>query len=220
MDVATAEIGHVAAGRVRRGGHVAGDDLVAEMPGEFGALDVIGDEGDGPRAGGWPGHQRDLTEGVARLAEHGFEYLLQRRIDATNHRHARHDPLAQRQQRAPHQVGGEEADQRENDKGRNQAEARNAEGQIVGDEPFRLVARRHQAAHVAVNRLDGDEYQIDGQANRRGHDNAGEEVVPQPCQQADPRRWRNDMRQFGFGMGRRRFSRHVGQALKNLCSAA
>ena len=114
------------------------------------------------------------------LREHGLEDLLERAVDAAHDRHAREQPLAQAHQGAAGEAGGQHADQGQEGQHHQQAETRQAERQIG----LGIVARRDQAADLRVE--EGHELpdQEDRDADRRGDDDAGQEVGAQAGEQA------------------------------------
>src|SRR3546814_15919816 len=76
------------------------------------------------------------------------------------------------------------------------AEAGDAVRQMQGNEPLGLEAHRDQALDVTVDRLGGDDHQIDGHADRRRDDDTGEEIIAQVRQRPETGRPRG-----GAGLG-------------------
>ena len=118
----------------------------------------------------------DLAEARAGLREQRLEDLLHGLVDRPHDRHAVEQVLAELDQRAADQVGGEEAEQRQRDERDDQAGARDAERQI-GLGP---VGRRNERPHQLVDPVDEPPGQTDGDVERPDQDQAGQEIIAQP----------------------------------------
>ena len=107
------------------------------------------------------------------LREQRLENLLHGLVDRPHDRHAVEQALAELDQRAADQVGGEEAEQRQRDERDDQAGAGDRPRQIG----FRAIGRRDERPHDAVDPGDERPDQPDGDRKRPGHHQAGEEIV-------------------------------------------
>ena len=131
------------------------------------------DQHDRPHAGRGKFDQADPAEARSLAREQRLEHLLQAAIDRAHHRHAAEQPFAEIDQRPADQVGGEEAEQRQRDHGDDQARAGQPERQIG----FRPVGHRHERADQAVDPGHEPPGQIEGDRDRTGDDQAGQEIV-------------------------------------------
>ena len=129
--------------------------------------------------------------------EQRFEHLLQAAIDRAHHRHAPEQPLAEIDQGPSDQVGGEEAQQRQRDDGNDQPRTGQPEWQVG----FRPVGDGNERPHQPVDPGDEPPGQVEGDRDRTGDNEAGEEIVPESGHQAVV-----DLRQ---GIGRRRGRRQI-----------
>ena len=91
-------------------------------------------------------------------------------------------PLAGAHQRAADEAGGEPADEDQEQQHHQEAEPRNAERQVAG----RVVAVGNQPARRPVEEVEDLPDDEEGDADRCGDDDAGEEIGAQPGEQ----RWR------------------------------
>ena len=145
-----------------------------------------------PHAGRRKLHQPDRAEGRARLREQRLEHLLQAAIDRPHDRHALQNRLADLDQRAADQVGGEEAEHGQRQERDDQAEARNLDRQIG----FRPVGDRDERPHQIVDPGDERPDQPDRDRERPGDDQSGQEIV------ADAAARRRDAAGSGAGLRR------------------
>jgi hypothetical protein len=111
--------------------------------------------------------------GRAVAGEDGREDLLERFVDRPDDRHPPEHDLAQLNQRAPHQIGGEKPKQGQPDEADDQTEAGNLDRQIG----FGPVGDRDERRHQAVDPFYERPGQVGGDRNRAGDDEAGEKTV-------------------------------------------
>ncbi len=180
-DLALRHIEEEARGRVRRAGQEHRDVLLlaGKIVGDLHAR-RLRDQHDRPHAGRGKFDQADAAEARSLPGEQRLEHLLQAAIDRAHRRHPAEQLLAEIDQRAPDQIGGEEAEQRQRDHGDDQPGARQAERQIG----FRPVGNRHERPHQAVDPGHEPPGQVKGDRDRAGDDQAGQEIVPEPGHQA------------------------------------
>ena len=101
--------------------------------------------------------QADLAEARAGLREQRLEHLLQALVDRPHHRHAVEQVLAGFDQRAPDQVGGQEAEQRQREQRDDQARTGHLHRQIG----LRPVRQRNERPHQIVDPVDEPPGQAD-----------------------------------------------------------
>ena len=138
------------------------------------------DQHDRPHARRGKFDQADPAKARSGAREQRLEHLLQAAIDRAHHRHPPEQPLAEIDQRPPDQIGGEKAQQRQRDHGDDQPGARQPERQIG----FRPVGDRNERPHQAVDPGHEPPGQIEGDRDRAGDDQAGQEIVPEPGHEA------------------------------------
>src|SRR5690606_24576544 len=87
----------------------------------------------------------------------------------------------EREQRPAKKVGRKKADQDERDRRDDNTEPRHAEGQIS----LRVVPRRDERRDIGIDEGYEGVDQVDGDRNRRGHDNARQEIGSQSRERSD-----------------------------------
>src|SRR5271166_1115563 len=120
--------------------------------------------------------QPHLPKLGAGLAEHRLEDLLQALVHAPDERRAVEHRLAQSNQRAADDIGGQESEQRQTDERDHDPEARNVNRQIG----VRGEALRKPGLDPVVDRVDRPPGNVGGDSDRSEYDKAGEEPRPQP----------------------------------------
>ena len=179
-DVAARQEADETRGRHDAGRHEHGQQifLAAGHHGADLARGLAGDEDDRPQPLGGKLDQPDLLERLPRPggADDGLEDLLQGAIDVAHDRHAADHLLAERDERAPEQVGGERADQRQRGDADDEAEARHGERQVG----VRQIRRGHERLDPRVGDVDEPPREVERDGDGADDDEAGEEVVAQP----------------------------------------
>ena len=130
-------------------------------------------EDDRPHARRRKLHQPDAAEARSGFREQRLEDLLEAAIDRPDDRRAVEDVLAELDQLAPDQVGGQEAEQRQRREDDDQARAWKMERQIG----FETNGRRHERPHDVVDPVDEPPGQADRDVERSDQDQPGQKIV-------------------------------------------
>ena len=134
--------------------------------------------------------QHHFAKGVGRLRQHRVENLLEYAIDRAHHRHAGDQAFTEADQEAPGDVGEQGADQRDQDERDHDADARHVPAQNVGG----VVGVGDERHDGPVEEIDHQPEQPYRDADRRGDDDAGEEICPEAREEAAPARRLNETR--------------------------
>lgn len=108
-----------------------------------------------------------LRNEVPLREKQSSEDLLHALIDRANDWHPLKDGFAERDQRPPRQIGGEKTEQRQAEKGEDDAEARQLKGQPDGDDLL----------HPIVDRIDEPPDEIKRDSERARDDDPGQKPV-------------------------------------------
>ena len=121
------------------------------------------------------------AEARAGLREQRLEDLLQALVDRPHDRHAVEDVLAELDQLAADEVGGQEAEQRQR---RRSAMIRPMPGNLERQIGLGPVGERDERPHQIVDPVDEPPGQADGDGERPDEDQPGQEIVAQAADDA------------------------------------